>query len=112
MGERSYHGAMMNVQPKYPNGRVRMDCSLEYKEGHRDARHECADIANMADAEIAALKSAARDHEIAAEEYAATRAENERLRGKLKEVRDHGGLAYDDELRAQLSALLGEGGEG
>jgi hypothetical protein len=93
MGERSYHGAMMNVQPKYPNGRVRMDCSMEYKEGHRDARHACADIANDADAEIAALRERVA-----------------KLEAALTFVADH---STEPSIVDRVDrALLGEGGEG
>jgi hypothetical protein len=99
MGERSYHGAMMNVQPKYPNGRVRMDCSMEYKEGHRDARHACADIANDADAEIAALRERVTG--------IVTRAE--KLEAFVMYVHEY---SNDPAIVAQARALLGEGGEG
>jgi hypothetical protein len=44
-----YHGRLMNLRT---TGRR----SVAYREGHRDARHAAAEIANEADAEIARLR--------------------------------------------------------
>ena len=46
----SYHQRMMNI----PLGDLIAD-SGQYRNGHRDARHDAAEIANEADAEIARL---------------------------------------------------------
>lgn len=48
----SYHAKMMNVQ--LPTDET---THHGYKQGHRDARHACAEIASEADACIASLES-------------------------------------------------------
>jgi len=51
----SYERKIMNVQPPY-NGASARNLSRGYREGHRDARHACAEIAISADAEIERLR--------------------------------------------------------
>lgn len=61
MAESNFHGRMMNIPT---DRRKLMDASTEacdrprvYEYGHRDARHAAAEIANEADARIAALEA-------------------------------------------------------
>ena len=60
----NFHGRMMNIR----DGADGAD-SIEYKRGHRDARHAAAEIANEADNRIAELEA----------QLAAARAELTRL---------------------------------
>ena len=50
----SYHVRIMNI-PAYE------DAPFEYKEGHRDARHAAAEIANEAEAEAERLQARERE---------------------------------------------------
>ena len=52
----SYHQRIMNM-PAYG------DVPFEYKEGHRDARHSAAEVANEADAEVERLQARVRELE-------------------------------------------------
>lgn len=48
----NFHGRMMNIRDGADGA-----ASIEYKRGHRDARHAAAEIANEADARIAELEA-------------------------------------------------------
>ena len=56
----NYHGKMMNIPTRPVDGRWGETRRKSYAEGHRDARHDAADIANEADRTIALLLSALR----------------------------------------------------
>lgn len=47
----NFHSRMMNIRDGAEGA-----ASIEYKRGHRDARHAAAEIANEADAKIAELE--------------------------------------------------------
>jgi hypothetical protein len=51
----SYHGRMMNLQPD-PDFQYSDAYGVDYRTGHRDARHAAAEIANEADVEIERLR--------------------------------------------------------
>ena len=56
----NFHGRIMNIQeamPHLPSDQLRHS----YKEGHRDARHTAAEIANEADEQIRELVEALED---------------------------------------------------
>lgn len=57
-----FHGRIMNIRDGADGA-----ASIEYKRGHRDARHAAAEIANEADNRIVELEAqiAARDASIA-----------------------------------------------
>jgi catalase len=80
----NYHGRIMNIPINHPKAMT----SENYKEGHRDARHDAAEIANEADAEIERLRSALGASEAYAKECetAAARAALMAIKGAASEA--------------------------
>lgn len=66
----NYHAQIMNLGANCTHaGSPREDVMRAYMEGHKRARHEAAEIANEADAEIERLRGLLRDCHDIAQEY-------------------------------------------
>ena len=52
------HGKIVNLQPDQRRIPEQAGWAAIWKDGHRDARHAAAELANKADAEIAKLRNA------------------------------------------------------
>ena len=76
------HDQIMNIQVRYSRGEFGKELHyLHYKEGHRDARHDAAEMSSIADELLEALEAVVSVSDRATVEFDLARAAIAKARG-------------------------------